>query len=126
MYNFTVATAHTFFVGDGQWLVHNTCFGEVRFHGLARNRAVGELTHNQIYNTLSEQGLEASSHFIKTFRQRGTTLSNLENFFNHGQLYDAGDGIQALVYDGMAVLFDPKTGRLTDYRWFKQSWIPID
>jgi radical SAM superfamily enzyme YgiQ (UPF0313 family) len=25
MYNLTVATAHTFFVGEGQWLVHNTC-----------------------------------------------------------------------------------------------------
>lgn len=25
MYNLTVATAHTYFVGDGQWLVHNVC-----------------------------------------------------------------------------------------------------
>ena len=25
MYNLTVATAHTYFVGDGQWLVHNSC-----------------------------------------------------------------------------------------------------
>ena len=25
MYNMTVATAHTYFVGDGQWLVHNSC-----------------------------------------------------------------------------------------------------
>ena len=25
MYNLTVAEAHTFFVGDGQWLVHNQC-----------------------------------------------------------------------------------------------------
>jgi hypothetical protein len=25
MYNLTVAVAHTFFVGDGQWLVHNQC-----------------------------------------------------------------------------------------------------
>ena len=25
MYNLTVADAHTFFVGDGQWLVHNEC-----------------------------------------------------------------------------------------------------
>jgi hypothetical protein len=25
MYNLTVADAHTFFVGDGEWLVHNTC-----------------------------------------------------------------------------------------------------
>ena len=28
MYNLTVATAHTFFVGDGQWLVHNTLSGD--------------------------------------------------------------------------------------------------
>ncbi len=26
MYNLTVAFAHTYFVGDGQWLVHNGCF----------------------------------------------------------------------------------------------------
>ncbi len=25
MYNFTVATAHTYFVGEGKWLVHNDC-----------------------------------------------------------------------------------------------------
>lgn len=25
MYNLTVADAHTFFVGDGTWLVHNSC-----------------------------------------------------------------------------------------------------
>jgi len=25
MYNLTVATAHTFFVGEGGWLVHNQC-----------------------------------------------------------------------------------------------------
>ena len=25
MYNLTIATAHTFFVGRGRWLVHNTC-----------------------------------------------------------------------------------------------------
>jgi hypothetical protein len=32
MYNLTVAEAHTFFVGDGQWLVHNSCsfFGSAK------------------------------------------------------------------------------------------------
>jgi hypothetical protein len=25
MYNLSVATAHTFFVGEGRWLVHNSC-----------------------------------------------------------------------------------------------------
>jgi RHS repeat-associated protein len=28
MYNFTVAAAHTYFVGEYQWLVHNDCIGE--------------------------------------------------------------------------------------------------
>ncbi len=29
MYNLTVDTAHTFYVGEGQWLVHNSCnFGK--------------------------------------------------------------------------------------------------
>ncbi|MGA7732684.1 MAG: PA14 domain-containing protein [Chloroflexia bacterium] len=30
MYNLTVKQAHTFFVGDGQWLVHNQCIGAVQ------------------------------------------------------------------------------------------------
>ena len=25
VYNFTVATGHTYFVGEGRWLVHNAC-----------------------------------------------------------------------------------------------------
>jgi hypothetical protein len=29
MYNLTVDTAHTFFVGEGQWLVHNECWSEL-------------------------------------------------------------------------------------------------
>ena len=30
MYNLTVEQAHTFFVGEGQWLVHNQCIGAVQ------------------------------------------------------------------------------------------------
>ncbi len=30
MYNLTVEQAHTFFVGDGQWLVHNSDTGGCR------------------------------------------------------------------------------------------------
>src|SRR5262249_31368360 len=41
MYNLTVAAAHTFFVGDGQWLVHNTgCYDLAR--RLQRLRPIGE------------------------------------------------------------------------------------
>jgi len=31
MYNLTVAEAHTFFVGEEGWLVHNSCFGVVKY-----------------------------------------------------------------------------------------------
>ena len=30
MYNLTVADAYTFFVGDGQWLVHNSCLEQIQ------------------------------------------------------------------------------------------------
>ncbi|MCP4597138.1 MAG: hypothetical protein GY843_11720 [Neptuniibacter sp.] len=33
VYNFTVAEAHTYFAGDGQWLVHNQCGGYYRGTG---------------------------------------------------------------------------------------------
>ena len=36
MYNFTVDIAHTYFVGEGQWLVHNACPVIGDENGLAR------------------------------------------------------------------------------------------
>ncbi len=36
MYNFTVATAHTYFVGGSQWLVHNDCWGDLGRSGTLR------------------------------------------------------------------------------------------
>lgn len=55
MYNLTVDVAHTFFVGNGQWLVHNAgpC-GNIGFRGLVKNQPLSELTHTQIYNAMSE------------------------------------------------------------------------
>ncbi|MEM7345220.1 MAG: polymorphic toxin-type HINT domain-containing protein, partial [Chloroflexota bacterium] len=37
MYNLTVAEAHTYFVGDGEWLVHNSNCGQV-LYDLARSQ----------------------------------------------------------------------------------------
>ena len=45
MYNLTVAEAHTFFVGDGQWLVHNECFSrELTLSDLGLEGTVQELS----------------------------------------------------------------------------------
>ena len=44
MYNLTVAQAHTFFVGDGQWLVHNQCAKVLQTGGnTLSNRTLKEL-----------------------------------------------------------------------------------
>jgi len=44
MYNLTVAQDHTFTVGQGQWVVHNTCYdqAEEALHLLTARRAAGE------------------------------------------------------------------------------------
>jgi hypothetical protein len=39
MYNLTVDTAHTFFVGEGQWLVHNACGPKIP-KGIPTNKPV--------------------------------------------------------------------------------------
>ncbi len=55
MYNFTVATAHTYFVGDNQWLVHNQCNDWAELSGMLRdaskrkgNFGVGQANREQI------------------------------------------------------------------------------
>jgi len=47
MYNLTVATAHTFFVGEGQWLVHNLCLDPV---ALANEWATARTFKNWVKN----------------------------------------------------------------------------
>ncbi len=41
MYNLTVDTAHTFFVGEGKWLVHNTCWDVEQFIKSRKMKAPG-------------------------------------------------------------------------------------
>ena len=134
LYNLTVGHVHNYYIytseDDPGILVHNTgpcgIFGDIGFRGLNRNRNVSELTHNQIYNTMTQQGLDPSNHFIQRIRQRGTTLGDLEAFFNSGSLYNTRDGVRALVHGDWAVLFNPDTGKLITFVPFKSSWIPLD
>jgi hypothetical protein len=64
MYNLTVDTAHTFFVGDGQWLVHNTnCAPNP--HIAAAERA----------KTLAEESVENLHLLYPTTKNRPTAYS---------------------------------------------------
>ncbi len=78
MYNFTVAAAHTYFVGQEQWLVHNACkvsfqpiggfTGDVLTKGYHLNSDIGELM-------LSPQRLNDGSFRIMITTTSGASVS---------------------------------------------------
>src|SRR5262249_23639631 len=78
MYNLTVAQAHTFFVGQGRWLVHNTCgtFSEA----LARE----EFASNASWKPATPNGDELLYHAY----ERHPSLAMNEYGAIDPQLYD--------------------------------------
>ena len=137
MYNLTVAEAHTFFVGDGEWLVHNAgpCLSSSTTDAISqvisRNPATsGRCSEcaGQIYELLTKEGLQAqigrlnaNTPFLVT--KNGTRLSDgnrpFHDFVRVGdQVFDAltgpngmhWDDYKKLFYDGM---FDDGTITVT-------------
>jgi hypothetical protein len=71
MYNFTVAAAHTYFVGDGQWLVHNC-------------------------NTPSGRNL--TTHAQEQALDRGMSLTRIDNIIdNPTGAFEQADGATAYI-----------------------------
>jgi hypothetical protein len=113
MYNLTVDEAHTFYVGDGQWLVHNTCqvFGGGepsptgnRLANLARAIYKGQLEHwwefksttialtevnGQLYGTVNggaaESGIQAIQNEIESMG--GKFLPNPFGKNSHAEIF---------------------------------------
>jgi hypothetical protein len=72
MCNFTVDTAHTYFVGEGQWLVHNQCY--------------------------TPRGWKLSSHAEKNALQRGMSLEQIDDVIdNHTRSFQQNDGGTAFI-----------------------------
>ena len=75
MYNLEVAQDHTFTVGDGQWVVHNSNCG-------------------QVFSDLTNAGYKVTTHFMKTFTQRasGLTVDDVIGILQNGEhFYDTQD-----------------------------------
>jgi hypothetical protein len=70
MYNLTVAEAHTFFVGEEGWLVHNTC----PIYGKAQ--VTKDPTHAQRSNATA-QGLAKQPNVVEVHQNR--TLNSVTN-----------------------------------------------
>jgi RHS repeat-associated protein len=57
MYNLTVGVAHTFFVGDGEWLVHNDCGStSKRLQYLGRTPGKNSRTGREVIERMEGQG----------------------------------------------------------------------
>ncbi|MCB8944224.1 MAG: hypothetical protein H6658_10760 [Ardenticatenaceae bacterium] len=54
MYNFTVATAHTYFIGEGQWLVHNDC----QLPNGVRDFLVDRFSRHELEDLIFDMGLD--------------------------------------------------------------------
>jgi hypothetical protein len=55
MYNLTVDEAHTFFVGDGQWLVHN-CPSKARVQNLGKTPGKDSSTGQAVFERMKGEG----------------------------------------------------------------------
>jgi hypothetical protein len=109
MYNLTVAVAHTFFVGDQQWLVHNSCAlrpGEAgRFGDLDRRATVGDnLTpHHMPQDALHFLSREEGGALMMWFAEHALTRTFKWRGINTAQA-DAGLSFrQVLAMDIMDV-----------------------
>ena len=89
MYNLTVNTSHTFFVGDGQWLVHNcdpVAFGMQRY-------GLQGFADKQGAKTFADLGLNPNSPtFAKDLVNAMTNAKSIE--FNLNGMQDVGELIR--------------------------------
>jgi A nuclease family of the HNH/ENDO VII superfamily with conserved AHH/Pretoxin HINT domain len=76
MFNLTVAEAHTYFVGEGQWLVHNACSQELKKAMLAAGEQVpdGFAAHHLIPGET-----EKSHDLVKTAIANGWDIDGPKN-----------------------------------------------
>jgi len=123
MYNLTVATAHTFFVGEDQWLVHNACtpyqvgrynelvsqskpFDDLDIHHLPQGHPAAQLTPGYNYGTAPAIVLPHGEHVhIPTSKGTyyGTVQELLDKDFSDLFTYtNAPDSVQQELLD----LFD--------------------
>ncbi|MCP5101666.1 MAG: hypothetical protein GY943_39495, partial [Chloroflexi bacterium] len=106
MYNFTVATAHTYFVGEGQWLVHNDCLGrnardyaqDVASNATSRSSrpstiAALETPDGRVFYGQSGHGEEPAEAILDVLNQHPFNFGCAEvNCLNRA--IDAGAGLQ--------------------------------
>lgn len=90
--------------------------------GLAQNRSLRNLTHQEIQKTFSGSGFDLSGHAIKRLKDPRTrklgfnTPNDVAKIFNKGEKFDAGNGEIGFSYKGLEAIVDPNTNRVVTLR----------
>ena len=104
--------------------VHNVC--DIT-KGLAKNRKLQDLTHQELVKTFSESGYKLSSHAIKRLKDSRTkslgfnTPNDIAKIFGKGSKFDAGNNAIGYSYNGLEAIVNPKTGRVITIRPAKKG-----
>jgi hypothetical protein len=77
MYNLTVGTAHTFYVGQGQWLVHNECGGGAPEFASPQNLTKHFIKHGDEFGYATEQEYLQGAQDLTTSGPQDGVLSRI-------------------------------------------------
>ncbi len=89
-----------------------------KFKGAVRIDGLRSATHAEITKAFKGTQFTPTNHFIKRLKDVRTdalgikSFKDLETIFRKGSILDADDGLLAIVHNGMAIIVNPKTGRL--------------
>jgi RHS repeat-associated protein len=100
-------------------------FGTTTFRGLAQNRPLSELTHQEIVQAFEGTAFKLSNHAVKQLKDPRTgalgaeTLNDIARLLNKGAVVDAGGGNVAVQLGKLEAIVDPVTGQVITFRPYR-------
>ncbi len=95
---------------------------KIGLKGLAQNRPLQDLTHQEILGVFQGTGFVLSNHAVGRLKDSRTknigffTPNDIAKIFNDGTRFDAGNGEIGFGYKGLEAIVDPKTNRVITFR----------
>jgi filamentous hemagglutinin len=94
----------------------------VELKGLAQNRPLQDLTHQEMLGIFGTAGIDLSNHAITRLKDSRTknigfeTPNDIAKIFNDGTKFDAGNGAVGYGYKGLEVIINPATKKVVTFR----------
>ncbi|KAE9651715.1 hypothetical protein EJD88_18365 [Pseudomonas sp. PB105] len=94
----------------------------VELKGLAQNRPLQDLTHQELMGIFGNAGIDLSNHAITRLKDSRTknigfeTPNDIAQIFNNEIRFDAGDGTVGYGYKGLEAIVNPVTNKIITFR----------